>query len=403
MSDAREVLARTVTPGEVVELARRLVAIPSHPRHPGKERELAEYLAGFATTEGLEARLQDVTPGRPNLVVTVPGRGGGKSLMLNAHLDTVPPHAMVIDPFTAAADEGRIFGLGAADTKGGLAAMAMALVGLARAGVSLAGDVVLTAVIDEEGRGEGTEAVLGSGLRADGAIVAEPTGLKVCPGHKGLEWLEVTVHGRAVHSGRKEEGESAISRAARLITAVEETLVPKLAERAHPFLGPPTLNFGLIHGGTQPSTVAGSCVIQLDRRTVPAENRETVCADFREVFGRLSRQDPGFRADIARMPEGQATMDHLAFVTDPEHPLVRAVAEAVQTVTGEPAQLAPFPAWSDAGFLAVHGGIPAVVFGPGDISQAHCPAEWLATSQLLRATQVYALTAVAYCGPAARR
>ncbi len=398
MRDLRAALTEAIRPDEVIGLVRDLVRIPSHPRYPAKEREVAEFLAGFVSAHGLEARLEDVSPGRPNLIVILPGRGGGKSLMLHAHMDTVPPYAMAVEPFAATVEDDRVIGLGTADTKGGLAAMVMALVNLARSGVTLAGDVVLAAVVDEESRGEGTEALVKGGPWTDGAIVAEPTGLGVCPGHKGLEWLEITVHGHAVHSGEKERGVDAISRAARLILAVEAHLVPRLAARADPFLGAPTLNFGLIQGGTQPSTVAGSCVIKLDRRTTPAEDPETVRRDFHEVFDLLAREDPLFRADIQRMPEGQATMDHLPFVTRQDHPLVQAVAGAVQTVTGTPARLAPFPAWSDAGFLATHGGIPALVFGPGEIAQAHSPAEWVSVGQILRATEVYTLSAVAFCG-----
>lgn len=398
MGRVRAALAEAVPPGEVIELTRKLVGIPSHPQHPGKERQVAEFLAEFLSRNGLRVQFQDVAPGRPNVVATWPGQGGGRSLMFNGHMDTVPPYAMEIDPFAATVEGDRLYGLGAADTKGGLAAMALALVGLARAGIRLAGDLVLTAVVDEEYRGEGTEAVIYSGLRADGAIVAEPTGLKVCSGHKGLEWLEITVHGRTVHSGSKELGVNAISRAARLIVALEDRLVPKLPGRAHPFLGAPSINFGFIQGGSQPSTVAGSCTIKLDRRTTPAESPEVVWSDFREVFEHLSREDPDFRAEIRRMPEGHATMDHQAFVTPPDHPLVRCTAWAVGVVTGTAAEPVPFPAWTDAGFLAVQGGIPALVLGPGEVSQAHSPTEWVSVRQLEQAVVVYALSAASFCG-----
>lgn len=409
-------LDRVLPADEVTGLARRLVQIPSHASHPGMERELAEFVAGFAAANGLGARLEDAVPGRPNVIVTLPGGPGGRTLMFNAHLDTVPPHPAMEEPFAARLAGGVISGLGAADTKGGLAAMLMAMVGLARAGLArkelgAGGGVVLTAVVDEEGRGEGTEAVIRSGLRADGAIVAEPTGLAICPGHKGLAWIEITVRGRAAHSGRREQGVNAVSQAAKLLVALETELVPRLAEREHPFLGRPTLNCGLIRGGTQPSTVPGECVIQLDRRTTPAEDARMMWSDFREVFDRLSRDDPSFWADIRLMPQGHATLDHLAFVTPLGHPLVRAAAVA-SAVTGGTAGLGgpgcpsgspdrtvrfePFPAWSDAGFLAVHAGIPAVVIGPGDLGCAHSPGEVLEVDQLLRAVEIYALTALAF-------
>ncbi|MGB9867412.1 MAG: M20 family metallopeptidase [Bacillota bacterium] len=388
---------RAVPEGEIAELLRSLVRIPSHPQCEGLESRLAEFLAGFLRSEGLDVTVQPVVGVRHNVIARLKGAGHGRSLILHAHMDTVPPYRMEIEPFEGIVQDGKLYGRGAVDVKGGLAAMVMAIVGLRRAGIALRGDVILTAVVDEEFRGEGTEALVLSGLKADGAIVAEPTSLRLCRGHRGLEWLEITVKGVAVHSGTREKGVNAISKAARLVVALEQRLTPKLASRTDPFLGPPTINVGYICGGFQPSTVAESCLIKLDRRTTPLESTALVWKDFHELFDQLAQEDPEFTAEIRRMPESQAKLDHLAFVTPPDHPLVRCLEGAI-SATGLTPQHAPFPAWSDAGFLAVHGAIPSVVLGPGDLSVAHSALEWVSLEEVVAATQLYALAAMEFCG-----
>ncbi|MGE5484512.1 MAG: M20 family metallopeptidase [Ignavibacteriales bacterium] len=393
-----EFVARFVNEDMLVTLTRDLVRIPSHPGYPGVETEVAHFINAFMAGEGFETFLDPVTAdGRPNVVCRLTGSGGGRTLMFNGHMDTVPPYEMDIDPFGGEVREGRLYGRGSVDMKGALAAMMVAMVAVKRSRVRLAGDIVLTAVIDEEFRGEGTEHVIRQGIQADGAVVGEPTDLRLAAGHRGLDWLEVTIRGRAAHSGEMEKGINAISKAAKFIRAVEEEIVPRFESRGHQLLGHPRLNFGVIDGGTQPSTVAGECRIQIDRRSTPAETSETIWGDFRDIFRRLSEEDPDFSADIARIPSSQATMDHLAFATPLDDPVVTCLSRAAGEVTGSKPPVVAFPAWSDGGFLAVHAGIPTVVFGPGSLGCAHSRVEWVDVEQLVAASRVYALTAGLFC------
>ncbi|NPV72050.1 MAG: M20 family metallopeptidase [Firmicutes bacterium] len=397
-----------IDPVELIRLTRDMVRIPSHPDYPGKEIEVAQFICDWLKREGLRAELQPASGGtRPNVVAWLKGQEGGRSsapagrtLMLNGHMDTVPPYSMDIDPFGGDVRDGRLYGRGSVDMKGALAAMMVALASIKRSGVPLGGDIVFTAVVDEELRGEGTEDVIKRGTRADGAIVGEPTELNLAAGHRGLDWLEITVHGRATHSGEMEKGINAISKAAKLIRAIEEEILPRFKTRGHSLLGLPRLNFGVIQGGTQPSTVADVCRIQIDRRSTPIETSKTIFEDFLEVFSRLSADDPDFRAEISRLPSSQATMDHLAFATPLEDPIVKSLSDAAMTVLGHEPPVVAFPAWSDGGLLAVHAGIPTVVFGPGSLGCAHSRVEWVEVDQLVAAARIYAVTACRFCSPA---
>jgi acetylornithine deacetylase/succinyl-diaminopimelate desuccinylase len=404
---------------ELVELAARLVRIPSHPGVARQEEAVARALAGYLRGHGLEPELVEVRPGRPNILCTLAGAAPGRTLLLCGHTDTVPLNAG--DPgtgFSGAARDGRLEGRGAVDMKGALAAMAAALVALRRAGEPAAGAVTLAAVIDEEMAGLGAEHLVATGVAADGAVVGEPTGNRPCLGHKGLEWLEVELTGRAAHGGTPRAGVNAIAAAGRFVHLVETELAPRLAARVHPLLGPPTINFGTVRGGDQPSTVAASCTLALDRRLVPGESRESALAELEELLARVEAAMPGLGTAVRRLPGGAGALERRPFATDAGAPLARAVAAACREVgsgaaapgggsgagtsaaagAGEP-HFAAFPAWTDGGLLAVHAGIPTVILGPGDLALAHSPREAVPVGELAAAARIYAATALAFCAP----
>ncbi|HEX4954929.1 MAG TPA: M20/M25/M40 family metallo-hydrolase [Thermoanaerobaculia bacterium] len=380
----------------VAELAAELVCRPSHPGLPRQEEAVALALARFLREQGLAVELDEVAPGRPNLLCTLKAPRPGRHLLLCGHTDTVPLNESDAGVgFSGEVVDGRLQGRGAVDMKGALAAMAVALVALARE--LPAGSVTFAAVIDEEMESLGAERLVASGFAADGAVVGEPSANRVALGHKGLEWLSVRFEGRAAHGGRPEEGINALSAAARFITLVEERLAPRLAARRHPLLGAPTLNFGTLHGGDQPSTVAATAVVTLDRRLVPGESFGSVTAELLELLAEVERGLPGLTTRLRRVPGGMATLDHGPLETAPDHPLASAAARARQQVCGEAGEFTAFPAWTDGALLANFGGIPSLILGPGDLSLAHSPRESVPVAELVEAALLYAALALDFC------
>ncbi|MBI5210469.1 MAG: M20 family metallopeptidase [Elusimicrobia bacterium] len=388
-----------VVPEEVVALLEELVRIPSHTGLERQEERVVEALEAFLAARDLPTRRVEAAPGRPNLLCEVRGAHAGRHLLLCGHTDTVPLNeGDPGDGFSARIVEGRMFGRGTADMKGGLAAMAGAMAALKRTGVLEKGTVTLAAVVDEEMQSLGAESLVQSNLGADGAIVGEPTSNVLCLGHKGLEWLEIEFAGRAAHGGTPEAGLSAISAAARFVRLIETEYVPKLKERSHALLGPATINIGTVHGGDQPSTVAAACRLTADRRLLPGESYASICQELDRFLARIEEQMPGLRTRIRRVPGGMSTLEHFALITEPEHPLSKAVIAAAHEVTGAPGRTGVFPAWTDGALLANFGGIPSVVLGPGDLSLAHSPHESVELDQVVQAARIYTAAGRIFCG-----
>ncbi len=384
-----------------IDLLAALVQSPSHPGVADQETGVAEALAGFLEQGGLRPELVEVAPGRPNLMCTLEGGTPGPHLVLCGHTDTVPLNQG--DPghgFSGAVRDGRLFGRGAVDMKGAVAAMAAALVGLRRTGALAAGRVTLAAVIDEEIESLGAEHLINSGFTADGAIVGEPTLNRICIGHKGLEWLEIVFTGKAAHGGTPTAGINAIDAAASFVQRVRTVLLPEFAARTDVLLGPPTLNFGTVRGGDQPSTVAASCVLTADRRSLPGETYESMRAELESVLAAVEAEMPGLRTELRRLPGGMATLEHLALKTAPSEAVVEAVAAARRRVCGLAGELGAFPAWTDGALLSAFAGIPTLILGPGDLAVAHSPEESVEIAQVIEAARIYALTATEFCGRA---
>jgi acetylornithine deacetylase/succinyl-diaminopimelate desuccinylase len=378
-----------------VDLAAELVRLPSHPGVDRQEEKVVQALARFLEGGGLTVQIDEVLPGRPNLLVSVEGELPGRHLLLCGHTDTVPVNSGEAGVgFSGEVRDGRLHGRGSVDMKGAVAAMAAVVVALR--GRLPAGRVTFAAVIDEEMESLGTEKLVETSFRAEGAIVGEPTNNRIALGHKGLEWLEVHFDGRSAHGGTPERGISAISAAGEFVAMVERELKARLASRRHPVLGPPTLNFGTIRGGDQPSTVAANCVLTLDRRTVPGENFQSVVAELTELLTRVERNFPGLHTTVRRVPGGMGHLLHVALVTQPDAPLARAAVAARERVSGDAGPFAAFPAWTDGALLSGYSGIPTIVLGPGDLSLAHSPRESLPVEEIVEAARIYAALAIEF-------
>jgi acetylornithine deacetylase len=373
-----------------VALARELVRIDSRnpslvPGAPG-EREVARVLAEILAAWGFDVAVHDATPGRPNVIARV-GRSGGTSLLFNGHLDVVGTEGMVHAPFDAAMRGARLFGRGAADMKAGVAAMCAAAARAADRG--LAGEVIVAAVADEEHESIGTRSLLERGVRADAAIVTEPTRLAINPAHRGFVWITVTVHGRAAHGSRYDIGVDAILHAGLLLAELDALQERELVHRTHPLLGHASLHASLIDGGTGMSTYPDRCTLRLERRTLPGESMEDAVAEVRAACDRVKARRPSFDADVtlelARAPSDVAKTA----------PIVHALAGAMRAC-GETVRVEGMSAWTDAALLN-EAGIPAICYGPGDISLAHSAEEWVETTEIERAADVLAQLAIQWC------
>ena len=355
---------------------------------PGGKGEgvIARYVADFLKSAGLEVELQEVRPGRFNAVGVLRGRGGGKSLMLNGHLDTVGVAGME-DPFSARVEDGRVYGRGAQDMKGGLAAGLAAVAQLAKE-PRLDGDVVLAAVADEEHQSAGTRALLRE-VRTDAAIVMEPTGLEVVTAHKGFVWAEVETEGRAAHGSRPEEGRDAIAFMGRVLREIELLQGELDAGPRHPLLGCGSVHASLISGGQELSSYPGQCRLSLERRLIPGEDSEVLERELHEIILRLSAQDPRFRARFAL---GYAA---LPLVTPRETPVARALAQCASKVIGREAGFGTQSFWSDAALLSGVG-IPSVLFGPGGAG-LHSAQEYVRLKDVHLCAETLAECARVFC------
>jgi acetylornithine deacetylase len=380
----------SVDTGYITRVLQDLVRINSvnpvlDPSAPG-ERAIAEYVGEAMSTLGAEVRYHEPKAGRVSVVARLAGLAPGRSLMFNAHADTVDVVAMP-DPFSGELRDGRVYGRGAFDMKGGLAAMMGAVKALADAGSPHAGEVLLAAVADEEYASLGTEDLMRH-YRPDAAIVTEPTALDICVAHKGFAWFEVTTLGRAAHGSRFELGVDANMRMGRVLTSLE-ALERELRERApHPRLGPPSLHAATIAGGSGLSTYAASCRLQIERRTIPGESREAVTNEIRALLRRQVELDPSFEADF------EVLLVREPFEVAEDAAIVRALTDAATVVLGRrPSYVGQTP-WMDAALLA-DAGAETVVMGAAGAG-AHAKEEWVDLASVHQLAQCLAEAAVRY-------
>lgn len=374
---------------QLTQLLSELVAINSInpdlvPGAPG-EAEIARYIASWLERAGLEVQLVETAPGRPNVVGISRGTGGGKALILNGHTDTVGTGGMA-NPHQPIVKEGRLYGRGAYDMKGGLAACMLAAADAKQH--RLRGDVIVQAVVDEEYASLGTQA-LASRYHADGAIVAEFTELKLILAHKGFVWLEVETAGTAAHGSRPDLGVDAIAKMGDVLVELKKLDGRLQAHPTHPLLGSGSVHASLIKGGQELSSYPERCVLSVERRTIPGEDPEKAEAELAQIVDELQGADPKFRAAVRR------GLDRSPLETGEDAVIARTVQAAVTKVIGHPAPIAGVPFWTDAAFLAA-AGIPSLLFGPSGAG-AHAVEEWVDIQSVRTCAEIYLAAAVDLC------
>jgi acetylornithine deacetylase/succinyl-diaminopimelate desuccinylase-like protein len=332
------------------------------------EAKVAGLLATVAAQAGLDIEFQNVLPGRSNFIARLrPSNKIRHTILLAPHLDTVVAEDSQFKPRWK---NGRLYGRGACDTKGSVATMLTALCELVEARSRPRGtEIVFAGLIDEENAQAGSRALAASGFKANLAIVGEPTRLQVVTAHKGSLWLQLATRGRAAHGARPHLGKNAVHEMARIVDVLETDYAAWLRRRKHKLLGTATINVGTIAGGTQPNIVPDSCTISVDRRTLPGETETGV---YREIIALLKSKKLSATISSAKLAPA------LPMETNDQLPLVQAFLRS--TGQKKPAGVDYF---CDASVLSA-AGIPSVVFGPGDIAQAHTADEWISPAELER-------------------
>ena len=372
-----------------IQLVRDLVAIdsinPSLVPGAAGEGEIASAIAAHMRRIGLDVVIQDVAPGRPNVIGVLEGKAPGRSLMFCGHVDTVGVDGMEA-PFAPEIREGRLYGRGSQDMKGGVAAMIDAARvamdrGLAR------GRVIVAAVVDEEYASLGADALVRE-WHADAAVVTEPTDLQVAIGHKGFAWIDVETHGRAAHGSRPRDGRDAIMRMGRVLQRLEALDRQLQSRPPHPILGPGSLHASIVSGGRELSSYPDRCRLQMERRTVGDESGVVALEEVTSILAALSSEDPEFEASAT------LTFSRPPYELASDHPLPRLLVDAV-TALGTATATVGMSFWTDAAVLGA-AGIPSVLFGPGGAG-LHSREEYVTTNDVVTCRDALSTLIEAWC------
>lgn len=352
------------------------------------EEEIAEYVANWLKGLGLKAKVDKIEAKRCNAVGALKGAGGGKSLMLNGHIDTVGYDYMTIDPLKPVIKDGRMYGRGTFDMKGGLVASLAALKAVVDSGTQLKGDVVVAAVCDEEYASIGTERVMEK-TRVDAAIVGEPSALQIERCHKGFAWIDVETKGLAAHGSAWQVGVDAIVEMGKVLTSLE-ALGAKHQKRRHPLVGPASVHAGTIKGGLELSTYPDRCLLQIERRTIPGEERKDVEEEMETLLKGIADKDPKFTASY----------EIIFYRGSMDVPETSDICQTIAACSKEAIKLTPAftggSGWLDTQIIWGKG-IPAVAYGPaGD--GAHAAVEWVDLDTVMDAARVQELVLRRFCG-----
>jgi acetylornithine deacetylase len=373
-----------------IRLLRELVAIdsvnptlvPGAAGEAGVARAIADEMRAF----GLDVESQELVPGRPNVIGLLEGRSKGRTLMFCGHTDTVGVAGMEA-PFSPVERNGRLYGRGAQDMKGGVAAMIAATRAIAEAGGLASGRIVIAAVVDEEHSSIGAEALV-TKWAADGAVVTEPTDLGIGVVHKGFAWVEVEVLGKAAHGSRPADGQDAILRLGRVLARLEALDVRLQAGPPHALVGTASLHASLVEGGRELCSYPDRAVLQMERRTLPAESETIALEEVRRILDALTVEDPTFRATAKTL------FSRPAYELPAGHALADTLASALAHVGGAP-RMTGASFWTDAAVLG-HAGIPSVLFGPGGAG-LHSTEEYVNIADVLLCRDALAELARRFC------
>ena len=352
------------------------------------EAEIARYIADWGVAAGLEVIIQDVVEGRPNVILIARGSGGGHSLMLNAHTDIVGVSEMDA-PFTPIIRDGRLYGRGAYDMKGSLAACMLAVKQASH--MNLTGDVILSAVVDEEFASIGTQAIIKEWERwtADAVIVTEPTELDISIAHKGFVWLEVDVFGKAAHGSRPNLGIDAITKMGKVLVKLDELDQALRADPSHDLLKSGSLHASRITGGEDISMYPAHSKLVIERRTIPSETPDSVQEEIQRILDDIAQTDPDFKASV------KVTLSRSPFGVDLDEPIVQLLQKKAEGILKRDVPLIGTTFWMDAALFSEHG-VPTVVLGPHG-EGAHAKVEWVDLESVQQCVDIYTAVIADFC------
>ncbi len=373
-----------------ISLLRQLIAINSVnpdlvPGGAG-ESEIAAFCSQWFAARGFEVHRVEEVAGRPSIVGIARGAGGGRSLMLNGHYDTVTLAGYDGDPLDPAMRDGKVFGRGSFDMKSGVAAMMAAAARVKAQGH--AGDILVACVADEEYASIGTQQVAAR-FKADAAIITEPSHHQMTIAHKGFIWFDVIVAGKAAHGSRPELGVDAITKAGKFLVALEEYDRRLRANPSHTLLGSGSVHASLISGGEELSSYPARCRIQLERRTIPGETAASVTRELEAIIADIRGQDPAFDAQVI------AGLERFPFEVGENEPIVRMLDRHATAALGHAPTRRGEPFWTDCAILS-EAGIPCLMFG-ADGGGAHAATEWTTIDSVNRLTDILTATAAEWC------
>ena len=370
---------------EITNLAQELIKIPSD--ETAGEKEVCEYLESFLKSLGMKVRLQEVLPNRPNIIAEVIGDEVGKSIMFNGHVDTVPIGDIKkwsMDPYSAIIKDNKLFGRGSTDMKGSIASMIIAMKFIMNNVKKFNGKIIFTGVMAEETTGLGTQKIVEENIKADMALVGEPSDEKIYRAHKGTMWFNLSTYGKLEHSSESNsESNNAIINMMKLIMEINE-ISKELETIENNLVGHPSINVGLIDGGTKQNMIADSCRISIDRRTLPEEKTDEILDKLRIRLDRLRSLDDRLTFDLEI-----DTIREAVEVVESEQ-IVQEVKNALNKVINKNPTISGMKATTDMSILVNQGNIPSVIYGPGFIKQAHTVDEFIEVKRLVESSQVYA-------------
>jgi acetylornithine deacetylase/succinyl-diaminopimelate desuccinylase family protein len=379
---------------EVIGLLKKLIPINSE-NPPGNENAIAEFIGRFLAECGLEVEFYEPEKNRVSVVGTLKGKKPGPTLILNGHTDTKPAvspfpteEQWSTDPFVPTIRGEKLYGLGACDMKGGIAAILTAVKAFATQKKDLiAGNLIFQGAADEEaGSTFGTEYLVGEGVAGDFAIVAEGTSLNICPAELGALWFTIHVKGERGHASMPWYKVNAIDKTVEVITALKRYIKEKQERVDHRYFPRhPTLNLGIISGGFHPGSIPDGCSLTFDVRLIPGETKESVRKEIEGYMTALMQQDPQLKLSFEYFQSGGAEPTEI----DDNHPIVKVLARSYHEVTGNKAELSGMIGFSDAGWLVNAARIPTVIFGPGSMEQAHTVNEYVVIKEVCTAARVY--------------
>ena len=369
---------------EITNLAQELIKIPSD--ETAGEKEVCEYLESYLKSLGMKVRLQEVLPNRPNIIAEVIGDDVGRSIMFNGHVDTVPIGDIKkwsMDPYSAIIKDNKLFGRGSTDMKGSIASMIIAMKFIMNNVKKFNGKIIFTGVMAEETTGLGTQKIVEENIKTDMAVVGEPSDEKIYRAHKGTMWFNLFTYGKLEHSSESNsESNNAIINMMKLIMEINE-ISKELETVENNLVGHPSINVGLIDGGTKQNMIADSCRISIDRRTLPEEKADEILDKLRIRLDRLRSLDSRLTFDLKI-----DTIREAVEVAESEQ-IVQEVKNALNKVIDKNPIISGMKATTDMSILVNQGNIPSVIYGPGFIKQAHTVDEFIEVKRLVESSQVY--------------